>query len=511
MRWYWIVFLVLCFYCLGLGVTLGQPFTFKLAGGGTEEEILGLETSPFISILPDRGNFGIYRPGEKITLTLSSELDGYVSVFDYTPRGEAQVLRNNELFAAGSQKRISGTVAGPGGVERFLMILTPRVVPDRILVEAMKRPAQIRALLGEDIHVQHCAIQVAEGRVPAPSFLQFDRSVEEVAPGARVRFRIFLGDEAGNALVNRRIQWEVSEGKLEKYQTFTNTSGFSEVWYTAPTSAEEREVVIRAVFEGDMVYGASAGEVRFLVRAEKKATILEVSPSMFHIGSGETIDFEAFLQDIHGEPVAGETIYWMTNAGTFEYATTVTNFSGKTKNRFFAPRVETQESVEIRVSFGGTKRFLPSQGYARGTVSETRVYLSEDFYFLDWSSGKARTNFVNLDYRGELREGLFENPVFALLIGREEYVEAKFFLSQPFKAGALCIWGTASASGTLELYVNGQLAFSGKVRGGKGNPVAVQVISLAPFLELGENTIRIGFVPHEVNSRYALQRVLVVF
>lgn len=510
MKRYWIAFLVFCCSCLGLGVALGQPFTFEVAEGRAEE-ILGLETSPFISILPDRGNFGTYRPGERITLTLSSELDGYVSVFDYTPRGEAQVLKNNEFFPAGSQRRISGTVAGPEGVERFLMVLTPRVVPDRILVEAMRRPDRIRTLLGEDVHVQHCAIQVVEGRIPAPSFLQFDRSVEEIAPGARAKFRIFLGDEAGNALVNRRIQWEVSEGKLEKYQTFTNTSGFSEVWYTAPTSEDEREVVIRAIFEGDMVYGASAGEIRLLVRAEKRATTLEISPPTFRVGSGETIDFEASLQDAHGEPIAGETVRWIANTGTFEYATTVTNASGKTKNRFFAPRVETQESVEIQVSFGGTKRFLPSQGYARGMVSAARVYFSEDFYFLDWSSGKVRTNFVDLDYRGELGKGFFENPVFALVMGKEEYVEAKFFLSQPFKVGALCVWGTASASGTLELYVNGQLAFSGKVQGGKGSPIAVQIVSLAPFLELGENSIRIGFVPHEVDSRYALQRVLVVF
>lgn len=500
----------LCFFCVSFGVAFGQPFTFSVDQERIEA-ITRLETSPFIDILPDRGNFGTYRLGEVVTLTLSSTRDGYVSVFDYTTRGEAQILKNNEFFPAGSQKRISGVVTGPEGVEYFLVVLTPRVIPDRILVEAMKRPAQIRALLGEDIHVQYCAIRVVEERTLAPSFLQFDQVVKEVASGAKVKLRVFLGDEAGNALVNRRIQWEVSEGKLEKYQTFTNTSGFSEVWYTAPSLLEDREVVIRAVFDGDMVYGASEGEIRFLVRGERKITTLEILPAAFHVGSGETIDLEALLRDAQGKPVAGETIRWTANAGTFEFTTTVTDASGRARNRFFAPQVETQESVEIRAFFGGTTRFFSSEGYAKGTVSGTGVYLGEDFYFLDWSSGKVRTNFEDLVYQGEVAKGFFENPVFALLFGKEGYVEVKFFLSQLLKAGAVCVWGNTDASGILKLYVNGQLSFSGKVRKGKGTPLEVQIVSLSPFLELGENTLRVEFVPEVAGARYALQRILVVF
>ncbi|MBC7217682.1 MAG: Ig-like domain-containing protein [Candidatus Caldatribacterium sp.] len=488
----------------------GQPFTFEIAPEELEE-IPKLETSPFLDVLPDRGNFGVYRPGERIVLTLSSERDGYVSVFDYTPQGEAQILKNNEFFVAGSQKRISGTVVGPEGVERFLVVLTPRAIPDRILVEAMKRPTRIRALLGDEVHVQHCAIQITEERVLAPSFLQFDRVVQEVAPGARVKLRVFLGDEAGNGLANRRIQWEVSEGKLERYQTFTNTSGFSEVWYVAPSLAEEKEVTVRASFEGDMVYGASSQEIRFLVRAEKRMTVLEVSPAVFRVGAGEAMELEALLQDAQGNPIGGKVVHWTASVGTFEHVNTTTDSSGRAENRFFAPWTEARESVEIRVSFGGTARFLPSEGYARGTVSGMGVYFGEGFYFLDWSSGKVKTNFENLVYQGRVEKGFFENPVFALLLGEGEYLEASFVLSQPLQAGALCVWGAADAPGALRLYVNGQLSFAGKVEKGKGNPLRVHIVSLAPFLELGENAIRVEFVPDEVGAQYALQRVLVVF
>lgn len=507
---YWGWYLVLFVGLLSWASAWGKPFTFEVAFSELEE-IPRIETSPFVSIEPDRGNFGLYRPGDPIVLSLASERDGYVSVFDYSPQGEARILRNNEFFIAGSSKKIYGTVTGPEGTERFLMVLTPKRIPDRLLVEAMRRPTKLRSLLGEDIHVQHCAITVAKERVLAPSFLRFDRVPQEVAPGARVRLRVFLGDEVGNALVNRRIQWEVSAGKLDRYQTFTNTSGFSEVWYTAPALLEDQEVTIRASFDGDMVYGSSFEEARLIVRAERMLTVLELSPKAFHLGSGEVIDFVAVLQDVRGKPLEGETLRWRANMGSFEQNETVTDASGRARNRFFAPQVEAQESVEIQVFFDGTARFSPSQGYASGTVSGAGVYLGEGFYFLDVSNGKVKTNLEDLVYQGDIGKGFSPNPVFSLLLAVDGFVEGTFFLSQPLQEGALCLWGRAEDRGTLRVYVNGKLGFAGAVQGGRGGPLEVQIVSLAPFLELGKNTVRIEFEPAVRGARYALQRILVVF
>lgn len=504
---YWTLFLMIF---LGWVTAWAQPFTFEVALSEIEA-IPGLETSPFVRIDPDRGNFGIYRPGDSIILSVFSEREGYVSVFDYAPHGEARILKNNEFFVAGSQRKIYGIVTEPEGTERFLVVLTPRVIPDRLLVEAMRRPTRLRQFLGENIHIQHCAIQVVKERTFSPSFLHFDQVPQEAAPGTRIRLRVFLGDEVGNALVNRYIHWEVNEGELEKRETLTNTFGYSEVWYTAPALPEDTEVVVRACFEGDMVYGASVEEVRFLVKVERSLTVLELSPAVFRVGAEETIDFEATLRDVQGRPLEGEIIRWVTSAGSLESTKTVTNALGKARNRLFAPKVEVQESVEIRASFGGTSRLLPSEGYATGTVSGTGVYLGESFYFLDLSSGRVRANFEDLAYQGRVEKGFFENPVFALLLGKGDFVEASFFLSQPLRAGALYIWGRVEDEGTLRVYVNGQLSFAGRVQRGKGGPLDVQVVSLAPFLELGKNTLRVEFDPGRDRAPYALQRILVVF
>jgi hypothetical protein len=509
MRW-WVVGFLFFVVFVGWSGEGAQSLAFDVALSELGE-IPRLEVSPFVRIDPDRGHFGTYRPGENVVLSLFSERDGYVSVFDYTPDGKARVVKDNDFLAAGSRREVYVPVTGPEGIERFVMVLVPWVVPDSLLIEAMQHPSQIQRILGEKVLLQHCAIQVVRERTLASSFIYFDRVPQEVAPQSKVRVAVSLSDEVGNALVNRRIQWEVSDGKLDERQTFTNAFGRSEVWYTAPVPREDKEVVIRARFEGDVVYGPSEAEVCFVVRADRLMTVLELSPKVFRVSAGKAIDFEATLLDVRGRPVEGGTICWLASGGSFERNETLTDERGKTANRFFAPRVEAQESIEVRAIFEGTKRFLPSEGYVAGTVSGMEIFMGESFYFLDLSSGQVKMNFEDLDYRGTMEKGFFENPVFALLLGRGDFVEVVFSLSQPLQQGALYFWGRAKGECLLRVYVNGQLSFSEKVQDERGGPLDARAISLEPFMELGENTLRIEVEPMRRGAHYVLQRVLVVF
>lgn len=509
MRWWMVGFLIfVAFVGWSGGGAQSLAFDVVLSELG---EIPRLEVSPFVRIDPDRGHFGTYRPGENVVLSLFSERDGYVSIFAYTPDGKVRVVESNDFLVAGSRQEVSVTVTGPEGVERFVMVLVPWVVPDGLLIEAMQHPSRIQHVLGEKVLLQHCAIQVVRERTLASSFIYFDRVPQEVTPRSRVKVAVNLSDEVGNALVNRRIWWEVSDGKLDERQTFTNAFGRSEVWYTAPVLQEDKEVMIRARFEGDVVYEPSETEVRFVVRADRLMTVLELSPRVFRIGAGEAIDFEATLSDVRGKAVEGETICWLASSGSFERSKTLTDEKGKTANRFFAPKVEAQESVEVRAIFEGTRRFLPSEGYAAGTVSGAEIFVGESFYFLDLSNGKVRTNFEDLDYQGTIEKGFFENPVFALLLGKEDFVEITFFLSQPLRQGALYFWGKARGECLLRVYVNGQLGFSGKIQDEKGGPLDAWAVSLEPFMELGKNTLRIEVEPVKRGASYVLQRVLVLF
>ncbi|MGQ9621945.1 MAG: hypothetical protein ACUVTO_00610 [Candidatus Caldatribacteriaceae bacterium] len=509
MQWWVVGFLFFVVFAGWIGGGT-QSFAFDVALSELGE-IPRLETSPFVGIAPDRGHFGTYRPGENVVLSLFSERDGYVSVFDYTPDGKARIVRDNDFLVAGSRREVYVSVAGPEGIERFVMVLVPWVVPEDLLIEAMQYPGQIQRILGEGVLLQHCAIQVVRERTLASSFIYFDRVPQEVASQSKVKVAVNLSDEVGNVLVNRRIRWEVSDGKLDEQQTFTNTFGRSEVWYTAPTPQEDREVVIRARFEGDVVYGPSEAEVCFVVRTDRLMTMLELSPKVFRVSAGEVVDFEATLLDVRGRPVEGGTICWLASGGSLERSETLTDERGKTANRFFAPRIEAQESIEIRAVFEGTKRFLPSEGYAAGMVSGTEIFAGESFYFLDFSVGQVKTNFEDLDYRGALEKGFFENPVFALLLGKGDFVEVAFSLSQPLQQGALYFWGKARGECLLRVYVNGQLSFSEKIQDEKGGPLDARAISLEPFMELGKNALRFEVEPVRKGAYYILQRVLVVF
>ena len=194
---------------------------------------------------------GSLLPWRKYCLQYGSSKDGYVSIFDYTPDGKARIIKNNEPIAEGVQRKIYGVVSGPEGVERFLMVLSDKIIPDRLLVEAMRNPSRIEEIVGYPVLLHYCRIQVVtERRTLAPSYISFDEVPGEIPAGGKLKVRAFLSDREGNALFNRPIYWEVNQGTLDNYETQTSTSGAVEVWYSAPSSLESTEVILKAYFPG---------------------------------------------------------------------------------------------------------------------------------------------------------------------------------------------------------------------------------------------------------------------
>jgi len=500
--------LLLIFFLVN-SVVGAQTFQFEVSSSEMSR-IDSLPLSPFLFLLPDKGEWGLYYPGENIVLQYGSSRDGYVSIFDYTPDGRARIIKNNELIAEGAQRKIYGVVSGPEGVERFLMILSDRIIPDRLLVEIMKNPSRMEEILGYPVPLHYCRIQIAtKERELSPSFISFDQIPNEIPAGGKLKIRAFLSDEGGNALFNRPIYWEVNQGTLDSYETYTSTSGMAEVWYSAPSLVESTEVILKACFPGDMVYQEAQGELHFLVNPEKIQTTITLTPKSFQIAGGEVLDFQAELRDLRGEPVEGRSIRWETSIGSWEKEITYTNSAGIATNRLYAPQVAGQEMVEIKVSFAGARNLLPSEDYAYGTISGLEVYPKEGLYFLDFTSGEPYTNFDHLTYRGELLSGYAVNPARVLSLSGGEFVEVGFSLSQPLRVGALYLWGKAQDEVFIKIFLNDQLVFSGRVAEGRVAPAEAQMVYIADYLKLGNNLVRV-----EVDSSsgiYYLQRLLVVF
>ena len=109
--------LLLIFFLVN-SVVGAQTFQFEVSSSEMSR-IDSLPLSPFLFLLPDKGEWGLYYPGENIVLQYGSSRDGYVSIFDYTPDGRARIIKNNELIAEGAQRKIYGVVSGPEGVERL--------------------------------------------------------------------------------------------------------------------------------------------------------------------------------------------------------------------------------------------------------------------------------------------------------------------------------------------------------------------------------------------------------
>ncbi len=502
----WAIFLLL----LTFQAAGAQIFEFELIAL-TIREIDFLPVSPFVTILPDRGNYGRYFVGENIALQYESMVDGYVSIFNYTPDGKARILRNNERVTAGAQQSFRGIVAEPAGTERFLIVQSSWIVPDRLLVEILLNPFLAEELVGDRVYMNRSIIEVSSRRKKSPAVIRFSPLPAEIPAGGRLRIRATLLDEKGNFLVNRRLHWEVDEGRLDGYQTFTNTAGESEVWYSAPRYQEGMTVRVRTIFEGDFVYGPSDENVVFGVNPERLQTRLVLAPESFHVASGEGLDFTVELTDLRGEIVEGQAVTWSASRGSWESGVTRTNELGETGNRWFAPRVEAAEKVEISAAFEGMRHLLPSRDVSYGTVSGTGVVTGKSLYYLDMSGGKPDTNFENLVYRGDLVHGYSLNPLYALSMLPGESVEVQFYLNQPLQSGAVYLWGKSEQRAQIYIFLNDHKVYSGLSGEGRLTPLETQAFYLSDFLTLGSNRFRLEVGAVEGIGNFYLQRILLVF
>ncbi|HSV30714.1 MAG TPA: hypothetical protein VLH40_01650 [Atribacteraceae bacterium] len=487
-----------------------QAFKFELAAG-EERSIDFLPISPFVSLLPDRGNYASYTVGDRITLQYESMIDGFVSIFNYTPDGLVRIIVNNKRVLAGEKNLFHGLASEPIGTERFLILLATWVIPDRILTEAMRYPSRIGEIIGERVYLNRGIIEVVPRWEKTRPILRFDLIPSEIPAGGQVRIRAFLMDKEGNVLVNRRIQWEADEGSLDHYQTFTTTEGGTETWFRAPRFLESVDVRVRAVFEGDMLYLGTDAVVSFTVSPERLQTQTTLTPESFHVASGEQVDFQVEVLDLRGIPVEGRTIRWLASRGHWENELTRTDPSGKTANRWYAPRVDTRETVELKALFEGVRNFLPSEDISYGTVSGIGVFTGLSTYYLDFGGGKPTTNFENLTYRGELIHGFSINPIYSLKMLPEQFTEVHFHLSSPLKAGALYLWGQSEDKSILEIFLNDQKVFSGPTGRGRLTPLESNSFFLTDFLRPGLNRLRIELKPFENQGNFFLQRLLVVF
>lgn len=502
--------MVLFFLIFIMQLALAQVYEFQVSLN--EQTYLdSLPVSPFVTVLPDKGNFATYFIGDPISLIYEALKDGYVSIFDYTENERVRILKNNEPVSAGTKKSIQGIVAEPEGMERFLILLSPRVIPDRILVQAMNNPSRLREIIGENVYLNRCIIQVVEKRKEASVVIRFHPVPETILSGRNLRIRIVMTDKQNNPLVNRRIQWYATQGSLDSYQTYTNTAGETDVWFMAPFVTEETQIQIQASFEGDTAYAPMDGMVTITVQPEKKPTLLVLSPKDFLVSSGEKMSFEAHLTDNDGNPLSGQTLIWSSNVGQWEKRMTTTELEGTSTNLWIAPASIVKAPVELRVIYRGDRYYAGSEESSLGSVESIEMVLGRGTYFMDFSSGKPETNFEESIYRGENISGFTQNPASVLAIRSGEYLNLKFQAPEGWSNAACFIWGKSNGNAIIQIHLNNKKVFTGSMVGGQITPFEFQSFHLNQFLISGENQLRIEVQSPDESAFFAIQRLLLVF
>ena len=499
------IFLIPAFQQVG-----AQVYEFPVAL--TEQDQLDfLPVSPFVLIVPDKGNFATYFVGDPISLQYETMRAGYISILDYTPDGKVRILKNNEPVAQGIKRSVQGIITEPEGMERFLIILSPRVVPDRILVEGMRNPSRISSILGDNTYLNRSIIQVVTKRREALSVLRFHPIPNMIASGRNIKIRIVLTDESNNPLVNRRVQWRVDQGTLDAYQTYTNTAGESEVWFLAPSVMEITPVTIQAVFDGDTAYGRSENILELTIQPEMIPTVMTLSPKDFQVVGEKGMDFIAELTDKNGKPMARQPLNWNSSLGHWEKRTTQTDENGVSTNRWFAPTSAVKTPVELHVQYKGIPNYSSSEGISTGFVVGLEMVSGKGTYYIDFSSGKPDTNFDESIYRGQIAVGYTMNPSSALVMKSGEYLDVKFQFPPTWETGACYLWGRSTGSAVIQIVLNKNKIFSGSVAEGLVSSLDFQSLHLAQFLKPGENHLRIEVQALDENAVFAVQRVMIVF
>jgi hypothetical protein len=502
--------MVLFFLVVGIQPALAQIYEFQV--NLNEQTYLDLlPVSPFVTVLPDKGNFATYFIGDPISLVYEALKTGYVSILDYTEDERVRILKNNEPVSPGTKKSIQGIVTEPEGMERFLILLSPRVIPDRILVQAMNNPSRMKEVVGENIYLNRSIIQVVEKRKEESVVIRFHSVPESILSGRNLRIRMVMTDKNNNPLVNRRVQWYASQGSLDFYQTYTNTAGESEVWFMAPFVSEETQIQIQATYEGDTAYSPMDGTVTIIVQPEKKSSILALSPKDFLVTSGESMSFQARLTDSGGNPLSGQALIWSSSVGQWEKRMTSTVFDGTSANLWIAPSSVVKTPVELKVNFRGAMYYSGFEDNSIGSVEGVEIVSGRGTYFIDFSSGKPETNFEESIYRGENISGFTQNPASVLAMRSGEYLNVKFQAPEGWSNAACFIWGKSSGSVIIHVHLNDNKVFTGNIIGGQIFPFEFQSFQLDQFLITGENQLRIEVQAPDGSAFFAIQRLLLVF
>jgi ferredoxin-type protein NapH len=174
-----------------------------------------------------------------------------------------------------------------------------------------------------------------------------------VAPSEEIALTVTLSSH-GEPIQGREIFWWASEG------SFNRNNGYI-VNFTAPSSAENKTITIKAFFYGDEEYlPSNASIIGEVIYIKKESTRISIKPSSFVVKPGGNVSLEV---ETSPRDLPDELIKWVLD-GPGRLSGNV----GRVVVYYPPEEVEKEVRVNITAIFEGSRRYLPSRAQVSGYV-----------------------------------------------------------------------------------------------------------------------------------------------
>ena len=129
---------IMTFSAISVGAQPRVTFRFNL----NPNVYISIPRSPSVNISVDRGEDATYFIGDPITIRYGASNAGYINIFDYTSDGGVIILVRDQRISSGSNLALNSSVSGPAGVERLIILYTPKPVGDNQIQNFIESPHQ---------------------------------------------------------------------------------------------------------------------------------------------------------------------------------------------------------------------------------------------------------------------------------------------------------------------------------------------------------------------------------
>ncbi len=496
---------IMTFSAISVGAQPRVTFRFNL----NPNVYISIPRSPSVNISVDRGEDATYFIGDPITIRYGASNAGYINIFDYTSDGGVIILVRDQRISSGSNLALNSSVSGPAGVERLIILYTPKPVGDNQIQNFIESPHQSgRQFPLSAVNRTHFNV-AARTR---STILSLEPSSFTIEPGSSYTMTAQLTDANGRPLRGANLNWSTDNGSLSSYNTITDPNGRSSVDYYAPNTTRPSTAVISVNFSGGG--GASPSNVQSTVNIISRTRPSEIimNPTSFSARPGDEVRITATLRDINGNPINGRTLYWTTDLGSFNKSSVATDSSGRANVIYYAPDVSDVTTVSVTAEFRGVTGLGATTTTISGIIEPIfPITPTNTLYYFDFGNGAAEHNFLTMRYTGNLVNGFSLSDTYSLEILSGNNVDLTFSPGSIPEKATLFIWAQGDSGARVRVTFNNRNPLNINLDSSIIEPDNPKVVNI-PIQSLVEGNNRLRIEGDAARRRAIhIQRLVIVF